>query len=214
MPKRERPLRKNGKKMSVRAAFGERMKREGRYKEWMARAKQIAQENGRGLGNSLWIAMKEFGYEGPKTEWNKYWDWVEQERDKTQREKEQVKAERKDMDWNAAIAELPDSAPTSVEMNWVRAHEAMTRIYRSPKGESIVITADDLLGAEHGPCPSKPAANLLQNYVNRPDKFFDMVMTEHKKKTDGGEGSSEVVEDAGTEDIERMLADLKTSIKN
>ncbi len=92
--------------------------------------------------------------------------------------------------YDKAIASLPDRASAAAEIDWIRNHEAMTRLDRiedRTKATRIIITADDITKAQHGPAPSRAAVNELQHWCNRPEDFYKMILTEKKKQSAGAQ---------------------------
>jgi len=91
---------------------------------------------------------------------------------------------KEEEEYIAALKNLPDTADPEAELRWIRSHPAMTTMDRrrgKKNGDAaVLITAKDV-NRVHGVAPSKAAVNALQNWVNRPDKFYEMMMSEQKK---------------------------------
>lgn len=109
--------------------------------------------------------------------------------------------------FDMALKELPIKADPQIENDWVMAHPAIARKSRNEdQSKRVIITGDDILHADHGPCPSRAAANKLQYWANNPQKAFE-ALTMPMKKGDGGEGGrdGDVVEDVELAEVERLL---------
>jgi hypothetical protein len=132
----------------------------------------------------------------------------------TEAEKKAILRERnrelkKKQDYDKAIASLPDRASAAAEIDWIRNHEAMTRLDRiadRTKATRIIITADDIAKAQHGPAPSRAAVNELQHWCNRPEDFYKMILTEKKKQSAGSQ--SEILGPETTQEIKDIDAIL------
>lgn len=100
------------------------------------------------------------------------------------------RAEKKVRSFAEAMADLPDTSPEEEELNWIRSHEAMTRLARGvhDEEERVKITVEDITDASNGPAPSKGAVIALQNWCQRPEVFFkQMVDEQRKQKNDDSE---------------------------
>jgi hypothetical protein len=71
---------------------------------------------------------------------------------------------------NRAIAKLPDEASAKEEWRWLSNHAFWTR------EEFRRVTVEDILRPDHGPAPSKSAAQRLRRYAAHPDEFFEADM--------------------------------------
>jgi len=111
--------------------------------------------------------------------------------------------------FDAAVASLPPYCDDSVELDWIRAHPAMSRKSRYAAlgvHEPIAVTEQDILSPPHGRAPSQTAAQALQHWVNTPDKFFDRVLTEQRKRMEDARKSKK------TEECSDDLAKLQQMI--
>lgn len=115
-------------------------------------------------------------------------------------------------DYDKALEGLPPVAPAGVELDWIRAHPAMSRLSRMEQnGEEepwVRLTAADILKPKHGPAPSMGAVHGLQHWVNRPAEFFKSMLAEQKKgptaKSGGASGEAED-EDGGLDELNALL---------
>lgn len=201
-------------KDTVRKLFVERMKRDGRGDEWHAVVKKLMADTGKQFGSVVWEAMRQMGYEGPDRERElhaehlKNLDRSAQERRRLE-ERTEIIQERIVESFDEAMRMLPDTASPADEIDWIRAHPAMARKSRITKGDDhVMISAEDILMPPHGRAPSKSAASALQHWANHPIEFFKLLLTEHKKKTDGdGSGKMETEEDL--DEVERLLKEVR-----
>ena len=105
---------------------------------------------------------------------------------------------KKKLTFEEAVSQLPPFCDDADEIDWIRAHPAMARKARqSALGEagSVVITADDILNANHGPAPSQSTAYALQHWSNRPEKFYERVLQDQQKGIDNERKREEEVEE-------------------
>ncbi len=209
--KKEKP-----KRLTVTKKFFMRMDREGRYKDFRARMREMKKENGKGWGQNQWVVMKEFGYAGPESEHKLHAQWEASEAAKI----EQVVQEKVDTivekvvatrTFEEALSTLPLKADTQIENDWILAHPAMARKARQKNNlEPILISADDILTADHGPAPSRAAAIKLQHWANKPDELYKALTGAVKKTADGKDAdkdeSADEVEDFS--DIDRILKEM------
>lgn len=185
------------KKPDVRTLFVERMKREGREKEWLAKVREIQAEKGVKWGQATHPAMIALGYEGPE------------------KERELALAhDAKSLPPDAAegnLAEvrtrLPDRAPIAQEINWVLSNGAMFRRARN-RHDEIHVTLADVLGPPK--CPSKAALTLLQHCVNHPSEFYKQFLADMKRVTkDDNAANVDEVEDLDLAEVEKILEEVK-----
>lgn len=121
-----------------------------------------------------------------------------------------AKAQKPALEWEEAVASLPPSADMRVEFDWISAHPAMSRHSRqTDMSKPVLLTSNDILHAKHGPAPSAAAANRLQNWAASPAKWNDYSAA-LMKKPEATESSpnSDVMEDVGLEEIERLLKEV------
>lgn len=192
-----------------RALFRQRMEREGKAKAIRQRRKEIAaKQPDLTAGAITKIIYEEFGYQGAK------------ERDLYRQLAETLPAERRNQvnqasvkryrmakklsKFDEAMAKLPANAPIEREYEWIQSHPAMGRKLLKEESDTsrVEITPADIEGA-----PSRSAVYKLMDYANRPQKFNDMLISEHKKRASGGGDNSDddvaVVDDLA--EVERML---------
>lgn len=195
--------------------FKLRMRREGKWAAIAADMKARCQMNKPGEQNWLKI-LQQHGYEGPDREREHLW---ELEKRKFLGAAETVLGEWADErsrqmideEYERVFSELPDKAPIRDELDWIRSHPAMSRKLRQMTDEPVLLTADDLTRSPNGPCPSKSAANRLQNWANNPEGFEKLLLSEDKKKSEDQSGNGNqagAVKDLGIGDIDAMLASM------
>lgn len=199
------------KKKTTAQLFGERMDREGKKKEFNARVKEIMQETGKIYSTARWIVMREFGYVSQKEE-QRLVD--EYERKQRQDIEEEIFGEVceavPNVSFDEALEQLPPTAKPFVEIDWVRAHPALSRLARlSDKTKGVVITAYDILHAPHGKAPSRGAVNILVDAANRPAKFFDEFLRKQKKESEVDGDTDKETPDIGLDEVRGMLAEMK-----
>lgn len=206
------------KEPPVTHLFLSRIRREGRWNEWLKTVKRLMDETGKDFVRVRSTAMRELGYVDAKTErWldEKYRTEIPKSALQLQieHEKKEIAEERRVEDFEEAVRMLPDHCPASVVMDWVAAHPAMTRLARSKdKTKLIMITADDILLAPNGRAPSKEAARSLQHWANCPHEFFKQRLSEQKKAKAGDETSAKMDMDEDIEKIEQLLREVEGAV--
>jgi hypothetical protein len=111
-------------------------------------------------------------------------------------------------EFRAAIADLPDKAQPSVEMDWIRSHPAMTRLARQPnKMKGVVITAEDVLISPCGKAPSRSAVFSLQHWANYPHEFFKQVLSQDKKSD--SVANQDTKEELSIKEVKKLLAGIQ-----
>jgi len=195
--------------------FEDRMVREGKIADYRKRLKERMTEGGLWYAKARSETMKEFGYAGPKEERRIHEDWMKlQEAVQFREVAKQVRGidldERRIERFDEALECLPANASPSDEIAWVRAHPAMARKDQTKdKTQDVKITADDVLYAPHGKAPSRAAVNQLIYWANRPQKFYEGLLSEHKKTMDGDKEVSERRADVGLGEIQEYLDSLE-----
>jgi hypothetical protein len=158
--------------------------------------------------------MRRLGYEGPEKEKALY---LEHQRSLKHNEMQHFVAQNT-KEWNKemrmslteeALRDLPPTADPLAERNWVGAHPAMGRRYETKKEENVVITADDILNAPHGPAPSRQAVNMLRLYAQTPKTFYDQILSEQKKIKDGDKTEEVSGDTPEVAEIEALLGEIK-----
>ena len=193
---------KKPKKIDVRKLFRQRMIREGREAEYEAaiKAEQLAFP-GMGYGNAMHRAMPKMGYEGPQKERAIAAAWEAQQR---AAEEEKVRHT-----FDEALSKLPPTADRLAELNWIRAHPAISRMVRSVDGQTVIVTFADVMETSLGPAPSQAAARELQFWVNNTEKFYTSYLKTELKKTGAGvDADGEKKADPGIAEIERYLQEI------
>lgn len=164
--------------------FEGRMHIEGRYDDYVAEVRRVQKEEGKLFGAAKARAMKNFGYVDPKHEaalHELYQRQFAMGKIAMQEENpDHKKGRKREIDEEAAFQKafnaLPDTASVAIELDWVRAHPAMTRKARQPDIDCVLILSSDIADA-----PSKSAVNALQNWANNPGKFFEKLRDETRK---------------------------------
>jgi len=198
---------------SVKRMFVERMRREGREPEWFARGKAAVEETGKHFSHIIFTVMRDMGYESVQKERellaahenSLHLTSSEKSRKKVQ---DEIREERKVKNFDEALRMLPNKASVSEEIDWIRAHPAMSKKNRQKDQiNAVLVTAEDILQAPHGKAPSQAAVHQLQHWMNHPGEFFKQLLGEHKKKSEGDSGKGvESEHDLGK--VERMLAEF------
>lgn len=192
--------------------FVERMKREGRLKEFTARVRKHQAETGKTFTPAAWPVMREMGYESVTKE-----RWLLEEHERTlhltsaQKDSRRMCAmarEDKRVDaFEKALATLPASASKAVEWEWIGSHPAFVKAQRKTgKSKDIVLTADDILTV-HGVAPSKWAVGALQYFANNPQKYYESSLS-HVKKQEDSPGSESVSGGDDLSEVERLLKEV------
>ena len=189
----------------VATMFRERMAREGRTKELKANVQQVMREHGMGFSAALRVVMPTMGYINDQAEIRMYRANKEQilidrvesaiasDVIKEEMSLEAEQARKEEEEFELALSKLPANAQRAREIEWIEAHPAMMRQSRmkvAGKTGPVSITAADILDAPHGVCPSRGAAVMLQHWANNAAKFFEQIMSEAKKKSSDGAGST------------------------
>lgn len=193
--------------------FEQRMDREGRIKEYRARVKAVM-DDGLMYNQARRQTMKEFGYAGPDAERALNDEYERAKRNAVEREiLGEVREETRVRTVEEAIDLVTSTASPACEIEWVRAHPAMSRQARQrDKTKPVNVTADDILYAPHGPAPSRSAVNMLMNWVDRPHDFFKQILAEHRKRVEDGGDSQGSMADPGLGDIQVYLAQIKAMV--
>lgn len=214
------PQKSSAKPVHPRKLFYQRMEREGRSKKFQARVKEIQTLTGKLWGQARDMVMKEpeWGYSA-KTERKLHEEYLanlhktsaQQEMDKI---RDEIREERKLENFEDALASIPAAtASRQVEIDWIRAHPAMTRKDRqSDKTKPVLIDANDILYAKHGPAPSRAAVQALQHWVNLPHEFHKQLLAEYKKSVEEQQ-AREAVADTGLSEIERLLKEVEDATR-
>jgi hypothetical protein len=179
--------------VSIKRLFAERMRREGKDREWKACIKKIQTEQNLQYSQAYVKAMPLMGYEGPERERQHEREWIQ------------------GMDVERAMCYLPPMSTPEVENNWVLAHPALNRKQMSDDGK-VKIAAWDLFFAPHGRCPSMRAANKLIAWAND-SKEMRANLAAGVKKSETNDGSktakeAETLEDDGLEELKRLLGEV------
>lgn len=191
--------------------FVDRMKFEGRGQEWKEAVKAaLEKQKADGKPRHLWSAQHEakrnMGYPGPQKERELYLQRQgEFHLSSEQKEKRAVKAVKAAVKavktFEQAVAALKENAADQVELDWIRAHPAMARAARDPDKKHVTISVDDIQNA-----PSRSAVWALQHWVNHTTKFYESVMSEQKKREDGGGSHGDFDRDMPLNEAKRILS--------
>lgn len=193
--------------------FRLRMQREGRGEELSSRVRFVMREYGMTYQDALRAVAPSMGFVSVESEIRLYREHRRQllalggELEALE-EMDEARESTAEEEFTAALLTLPSNAPKSRELEWIEAHPAMMRQSRnkalgSPE-KFILVTADDILNAPHGVCPSRSAAVQLQHWANNSAKFFEQIMSEAKKNRTDGAGAS----GAGEDEVEDDLSEL------
>lgn len=172
--------------------FVARMRREGREKEFREKITAAIQATGQRFNQVSWPVMREMGYISAADERDRLRKH-EETMHLTSRQlanetiKEEIRAERVIENFEEAVRMLPDKCSVSDEIDWIRAHPAMSRLGRSKNNlKHVDITAEDVLMPPHGRAPSKSAVYALQHWCNMPNEFYKQILAEQKKRQEDG----------------------------
>lgn len=198
--KRNEPLR----------LFQERMRREGRLKEFNNAAKALCESEGLGWKRAAYKTAVAWGYEA-SAERRIHQEWLESKtNEKLKRqiraEKEEIMEERKAETVREFLKELPATVNKAREIDWASSHLAVADKLDNPD-KARRVKLGDLTEPINGPCPSHRAYVLLLKAIANPEKFINDYVSEAKKAEEESAGQSGVIEDMGIEDIKRMLGD-------
>lgn len=204
----------NGKRVTDITLFQMRIDAEGKRDEYDQYVREQMAEFCISSGEAHVAARAKFGFQG-KGERALYLNNIRRQVREIETGARQIAvAEGREYDeeqeYREAMMLLPDTTDTQTEINWVRAHIAMSRKDRNPELEFVKITPNDILAPDHGLAPSKSAVQMLQHFANRPSEFFKALLTEQKKKVpeeQGANKSGEVLED-DTSDLDSLLEDF------
>lgn len=171
--------------------FKERMEREGRLDEFELKKREMTEEFPDHHHLKIeQLAAKALGYIG-------------------RREEVRLSGElppKAGMPWDEIMASLPAKVADTVETQWIAAHPAMSRKSRGKlKDGSVVVTTVDIADA-----PSRVAVNALLGWVDRPEKFHEMLLQETRKRLDEG-GEEEELRDVSLKEVERLLKEFRAS---
>ena len=112
-----------GKRPSVRKLFVERMKREGKGKEWNTVIKQVMENTGKRYGQAIWEAMQDGIHrarKGTSTSCGVAGERAEvQAPRQIDEERRQITEELTTENFERALRTLPNKAPVSVEIDWL-----------------------------------------------------------------------------------------------
>lgn len=209
-----------------RRLFMERIKREGREKDFYARMKRVREERiAEGLPvDKMWgtmasKVMREMGFttcreELARKEQYEHQAQLSRMQSQIKAEREAIREERKIENFEEAVRSLPVDAPDAAEIAWIRSHPAMSRKARAKSNvEPVEITAEDVLTAPHGPAPSQAAVYALQHWANHPLEFYKQLLGEQKKRAEAGERDGEVA-DEGLDEVERLLREVPSAVQD
>jgi len=194
--------------------FCDRMKREGRHAEFMELVRARMAEHGEMINQAKRTVAESWGYD-PGHEVKLYRQHMENLHvDSAElamiNEIAEGEAEKIADEFEAALATLPSNSSKQKEIEWIEAHPAMMRSARAGKGANILLTADDILRAPHGACPSRSAACQLQHWVNNVSEFYKQIMSEAKKKS-GDTPAADIdanSNDESLDELEDMLGEF------
>lgn len=163
--------------------FERRMHIEGTFDEYVAEIRRVQKEEKKLYAEARATAMRNYGFVDKAHEaalHELYQRQFAMGKIAMEENEGHKNGRKREMDEEAAFQKafnaLPDTASVAVELDWVRAHPAMTRKARNPDTDCVQILASDIKTA-----PSKSAVNALQNWANNPGKFFEKLRDETRK---------------------------------
>lgn len=166
-------------------------------------------------GRAMWAVMAEYGWQkgavGSRQVRDDYDKMMCQQADVVEASKIIV-ASCDILEAQNEIPGLPPTAMPAMELEWVASHPAMLRYdMQRDKTMPVMVTREDILRAPNGQPPSRRAVNRLVHWVNRPNKFHEMLLTEDKKAThvrEEGQSAVEAERDVSLHEIRELLAKL------
>lgn len=203
-------------KMDGHKAFIDRIRTEGREREWEDAFKAKWEELGgtpQSRLKALAEARKSLDFKGNAKEVELYYARQvkkleakidHQAIERVYQEKEKAHAQS----YEEVLRSLPQQASTRDELNWVRRHPAMTSLRRSTEKKDVVIGVRDILHSSAGPAPSQSAVVMLQHWVGDPSEFFKQVITQQKKQQEE-EAAKVAQRDKTIDEINAMLDSLE-----
>jgi hypothetical protein len=174
--------------MTVRQLFVKRMAREGKLLLYQQRVAEL-EAAGSHPETAQKDAAGEFGRFSRDRERKLYCQYLAEQHLLARKSQDadlqrMARGNRDDAAYDEAVKGLPDVADPAAELKWIRSHPAMTtkdrRRSKSGKDDPVLISARDV-NKRHGVAPSKAAVQMLQHWANRPEKFFELMMSEQKK---------------------------------
>jgi hypothetical protein len=197
------------KEPNCRQLFVQRMERVGRKDEWDERIK-VNVAAGMFFSTAANCAMRGMGCLGMEDERRRQQYFLEHGQDEVAGAVVPSENVANDPLFDVVLRQLPDTATTNVELDWIGAHTAMSRKARSQNRADIVLSADDVMRPAHGRAPSKRAVNALQHWAQHPAEFYKGMMSEQKRKMrDDADGNATVVKDMGLAEVERILKEME-----
>lgn len=194
---------------SITTLFVDRMKREGRFEEWQEGLAKVQAETGQKFSQARWAAMRACGYTSPEEERRLQMLWRAKEEAKSEAAAtaESEKKEDENSAFEAALAKLPAKGDRQTELDWIMSHVALTRRARgADKSAPVLITADDILSAAHGPAPSRAAAIRLQLFVDDPEELSKaMTFAVKRDEREDSTRNDSYIEDPGLDEVKRLL---------
>ncbi len=173
---------------SAELVFEDRLRREGRYDDFMVRANTLVRDGSMNILQARRSLKEEFGYKGPTGE-----HAIEDVR--LASEASDSLEMRRRLGYNPSvpstdqalfeskIASLPLEAEDLVEMNWLRRHPAIVRGSNTKSGTgTTVITLSDVFDSPAGPSPSQRCVYDLIYWSNHPTEFRKTVITAQRKR--------------------------------
>ena len=159
--------------------FEHRMHNEGKFDDYVNEIRRLQRDDKMVYAQARLMAMKNFGYIDVATERAPHEMWERMVAMgkialKEQESSAVLEGRQREVDeetaYRQAFNALPETTAGATALDWIRAHEAMTRKARNPELEFVQILASDIVKA-----PSKSAVNALQNWANNPGKFFEKL---------------------------------------
>lgn len=195
----------------VRELFTTRLAIEGKLHLYRARIKKLCSE-GKAPGLAEKQAKIEYGLMLNIEERQWYADFLRMKKGSVakegglRREHERLDKQR-NAGFERALAKIPNATSPNEDLDWVSSHPLMSRHANLPGGatRNIRVKEEDVLTPPHGRAPSRFAANMLANWVNKPSDFMKMMLQEQKKTVSSKE-SNETASDEVSKSIDDILA--------
>lgn len=211
-------LKAQAEQLTLRELFEMRLIREGRRDEHLQLVSKLIESDVHPVAAHAQAAEK-MGRKSLNQERQLYINHIAKEAYLSQKlasakEMAVVRRRTADMAFWAALQKLPPNASAEVELDWVRAHPAMSMLNRTTlkgKPRKVMVKEKDILSPPHGQAPSQAAVHMLQHWCNQPNDFFGKMLMEQRKqsprkpgrKDEPDEESEELDDD--TSELDAML---------
>lgn len=185
-----------GPRIKAQLLFLERMKREGRGKEWYDRVREKSAGRKGVYGAVSREVMRDMGFVSAarEEELARLYEDSKQTEPAYQRSVEGVRRKALDDELRPiedVLRELPLRANSRTELDWVRTHPKMragatTAANTGTPRTPLKITTEDVKNPCNGKAPSQYAVTMLMVWVNKADEFFEKMLSKSKATIESG----------------------------